>query len=259
MAACWWLALVGVPIAGLIAVKAFLCPPRKARVPEGGAIEGTDSLNCRSYSELMRVNMARTWRPFATAALAATRKIASDSGPGAVVRVLEIGPGPGWIGITVAEEEQRAQVVGVEPSAGMRAVATENAAEMGVGDRVRFEEGVAERLSALFPAAQFDVVISHHSLHHWESPAAAFREIRRMLRPNGVALIEDMPRDLGIGETLFLYAMRPVSGPNWRFWKSSIWAAYTVAELRALLVEAGCNDAHWKVERGFHRITISRI
>eukprot|EP00727_Mastigamoeba_balamuthi_P001157 m51a1_g11038 putative centrosomal protein of 120 kda (1072) ;mRNA; f:433913-439277 len=69
-------------------------------VPEGAAIEGTGDLTCDEYSDLMRVKMARTWKPYASRCVqyALEAKVALNSGKS--VRILELGPGPGWIGIT---------------------------------------------------------------------------------------------------------------------------------------------------------------
>jgi SAM-dependent methyltransferase len=52
-------------------------------------------------------------------------------------------------------------------------------------ERVRIEEGDVTALA--YPDASFDVVVSNTVLEHVHDLAAAFREIRRVLRPGGVS------------------------------------------------------------------------
>jgi SAM-dependent methyltransferase len=50
-------------------------------------------------------------------------------------------------------------------------------------------QGMAEELP--FPEAHFDCVISRYSAHHWHDVPAALREVRRVLKPGGRALLID--------------------------------------------------------------------
>ena len=51
-------------------------------------------------------------------------------------------------------------------------------------------DGRAESLP--FDDVSVDLVVSTLSAHHWDDPVAAFAEIRRVLRPGGVARIYDV-------------------------------------------------------------------
>jgi ubiquinone/menaquinone biosynthesis C-methylase UbiE len=108
-------------------------------------------------------------------------------------RVLEIGPGPGFIAIEIARLLPEVQVVGLDLSKTMIDIATANAREHGVSDRVDFREGDASDMP--FGEASFDFVISSGSLHHWEEPARIFREVHRVLKPGCRALISDLRSD----------------------------------------------------------------
>jgi ubiquinone/menaquinone biosynthesis C-methylase UbiE len=70
-------------------------------------------------------------------------------------------------------------VVGVEPSQGMRQIAERDAPH----PRVRYLAGQAEAIPV--PAASCDLVLMFLSFHHFRDRRAAVREIRRVLRPAG--------------------------------------------------------------------------
>jgi ubiquinone/menaquinone biosynthesis C-methylase UbiE len=108
-------------------------------------------------------------------------------------RVLEIGPGPGFIAIEMAKLLPEVQVVGLDLSATMIDIATGNAVEHGVSERVEFREGDASAMP--FEDESFDFVVSSGSLHHWEKPTGVFNEIQRVLKPGCRALISDLKRD----------------------------------------------------------------
>jgi len=100
--------------------------------------------------------------------------------PGATL--LDIGPGPGTVLAGISAATPGATLVGVEPSAAMRAIA----ADRGI-DEI---PGSAEALP--LSDASVDLAISSLSMHHWEDPAGALRELRRVLRPGGSARIYDV-------------------------------------------------------------------
>jgi len=72
-------------------------------------------------------------------------------------------------------------------------IATRNAAEAGVADRVVFRLGNAAQMP--FSAESFDCVVSSGSLHHWKEPIRIFNEVYRVLKNGGEALIGDLRRD----------------------------------------------------------------
>jgi ubiquinone/menaquinone biosynthesis C-methylase UbiE len=108
-------------------------------------------------------------------------------------RVLEIGPGPGFIAIEIAKLLPEVQVVGLDLSKTMIDIATGNAREQGVSERVLFREGDASKMP--FGEASFDFVISSGSLHHWQEPGRIFQEVHRVLKPGCRALISDLRSD----------------------------------------------------------------
>jgi SAM-dependent methyltransferase len=98
------------------------------------------------------------------------------------VTVIDIGSGPGDLLAELRARAPRARLVGVEPSDAMRTIAAERG--------VVTVDGRAEALP--FADGTADLVLSTLSSHHWDDVAAAFTEIRRVLRSGGLARIYDV-------------------------------------------------------------------
>lgn len=102
-------------------------------------------------------------------------------------RVLDLGCGAGHVSFQVAD--LAADVVAYDLSPRMLEVVAEAAAERGF-DNIRTVQGVAESLP--FAEASFDAVFSRFSAHHWRDLGLALREVRRVLKPGGVAAFIDV-------------------------------------------------------------------
>lgn len=105
------------------------------------------------------------------------------------MRVLDAGCGTGYVALMLAPLVGRA--IGVDASAGMLSRAAGKAALAGAGN-VAWHRAPVERL----PVADstLDVVVCHMLLHHVVSPRRALREVRRALRPGGLAVIVEADR-----------------------------------------------------------------
>jgi ubiquinone/menaquinone biosynthesis C-methylase UbiE len=146
--------------------------------------------------------------------------------------VLEIGSGPGYLGLEWLQRTRDTRLVGLDRSPGMVAIARRHAKELGLDDRARHLCGLAEAVP--FEDGTFDSVFSTRSLHEWVDPSATFAELWRVLKPGGRFYVSDLRRDLSLAARNFL-ERRMTSEAVLEGLRASIRAAYTIAEARALL------------------------
>lgn len=97
--------------------------------------------------------------------------------------ILDIGSGMG--GFLIAAARNGVRVCGVEPNADYCTITRLRAARYDLPARVA--RGYGERLP--FPAGAFDAVLAQDILEHVRDPMAVLAEIRRVLKPDGVALV----------------------------------------------------------------------
>ncbi|MCF8297319.1 MAG: class I SAM-dependent methyltransferase [Saprospiraceae bacterium] len=219
----------------------------KPRIPEGGAIEDSSEMTMEQYSETMKKQLGKAYIRFAHEVINKVSPIESS-------KVLEIGPGPGWAGINLLKIRNDLKLEGLEASADMIRVATNNAKNEAVDDRIKFVEGIAEEMKNI-PDKQYDLVISRDSLHHWVSPEKVFLQIKRVLKENGKVYIHDHKRDLNLfGKFIVNVVGKLVAGKMAKYWKSSIAAAYTKEEMQEILAKAECKN--WKVNSELMDLTI---
>jgi SAM-dependent methyltransferase len=207
----------------------------KPRIPEGEAIEDTREMSMEQYSETMKKKLGKEYIRFAENVV---RKI----NPIENAIVLEIGPGPGWAGINLLIKRNDLRLEGIELSADMVRVATENAKKEGLAERTQYTIGAGEEMTQI-PDHHCDLVISRDSLHHWTDLKKVFLEIKRVLKPNGKLYVHDHRRDLNFFGKLIVTAFSFfIAGDMGKYWKSSIAAAYTKEEIETIFNELKIDD-----------------
>ena len=139
----------------------------KARVIEPEGVTG--EFTAESYDRMMRGLMEKGYVDTSQII-----KAGITSGT-----ALEIGPGPGYLGIDWLKKTSNTFLKGLDISADMLEVATKNAKEFGVDQRVEYFLGDAKQMR--FEDNMFDVVFTNGSLHEWSDPKSVLNEIYRVL------------------------------------------------------------------------------
>jgi ubiquinone/menaquinone biosynthesis C-methylase UbiE len=105
-------------------------------------------------------------------------------------RVLDIACGTGEFERMVLSENPTQQMVGVDISQEMLAIARQKLHNF---SNVAFQSGSASALS--FSDRSFDVIVSASAFHYFDDPVAALAEMKRVLKPNGKVVILDWCKD----------------------------------------------------------------
>ena len=106
-------------------------------------------------------------------------------------RVLEIGFGPGVAIQYAAERTTRGHVSGIDCSEAMLQMARKrNWSRLANG---LVDLAKADVQSLPYPDDSFDRAFAIHCIYFWRDPAACLREIRRVLRPDGLVAITIRP------------------------------------------------------------------
>ena len=153
---------------------------------------------------------------------------------------LEVGPGPGYVGLEWLRKTKGTRLTGLDISPDMVSMAERNSREYGLIARVKYVQNNGSRMP--FEDGNFDAVFSNGSLHEWENPLGTFDEIWRVLKPGGRLFISDLRRDMPVFIKWFLWisAKQKEIRPGLI---TSINAAYTSEELVGLIkgtVMAAC-------------------
>ncbi len=200
----------------------------RARVPETNLGIVGESI-VRDYDEMQRKLRDR--------GLMETGQIIKHGITGGTV--LEIGPGPGYLGLEWLKRTPGSHLFWLEISEDMKKLAEENAEKYGLKDRITTTIGDA---TTRFPLddGYFDGVFTCGSLHEWANPLAVLNEMERVLKPGGSFFVGDLKRDIN-PFVAFIMGMnaKKVMREGLR---SSINAAYTRNEVISLLKGSNCKD-----------------
>lgn len=144
--------------------------------------------------------------------------------------VLEIAPGPGYTSIALARTGDYT-VTGLDISSTFVEIARRNAADAGVP--ADFRLGNAATMP--FRTGSFDFVLCCAAFKNFAEPVLALREMYRVLRPRGRALIIDLRRDVtrqAVAEDVGKMGLSTVNSAMTRFTLGSVLPrrAYTGAQ-----------------------------
>jgi len=200
--------------------------PRIVETDEG--IQG--EFDVRTYDTMMRNLRDRGW-------METDHILASGITCGLA---LEIGPGPGYLGLEWLKKTEGTMLLAVEISPEMIKIAERNAKEYGLEGRVKYVKGDAHQIP--FDDNIFDAVFTNGSLHEWSQPMMVFDEVYRVLKPGARYFISDMRRDMNpfVRQFLKLVVKPKEIRPGF---VSSINASYTIDEIRSILAQSKLKES----------------
>lgn len=136
------------------------------------------------------------------------RSIVELSGVRDCCRVLDVGCGTGTLALLIKSLRPGARVTALDADEEILQLARRKAA----GQEIDFRHGYADKLP--FEDGTFDIVVSSLVFHHLKpaTKKAAFREIRRVLRPAGVFLLADWGKPSSAIERLQFYSVQFLDG-----------------------------------------------
>ena len=180
------------------------------------------STRCGMYDQMQRNLRDRGW--IETKALLRAGITAGHA--------LEVGSGPGYLGLEWLKSTQGTSLTGLDISPDMIALAQKNAADYSLQERARYVKGSGSRMP--FEDGTFDAVFTNGSLHEWADPRATFDEIWRVLRVGGRYFISDLRRDMPALLHWFIRLSTKPRGMRPGL-ETSVNAAYTPGELADLV------------------------
>src|SRR5690242_20102408 len=149
------------------------------------------NVGARVYSAM---NAQAAWQ-------ASCARLADHFPPGAKLRVLDLGCGPGFSALAVARARPDAELVGLDLAALMLVEARRRVDAAGLRSRLRLLRADAARLP--FATASLDVVTGHSFLYLVDRPDEVLAEARRVLRPGGrLVLMEPNDRPVRLHDVL---------------------------------------------------------
>jgi ubiquinone/menaquinone biosynthesis C-methylase UbiE len=158
--------------------------------------------------------------------------------------VLELGPGPGYLGLEWLKSTRGTRLKGLDISPDMVEVARRNAREYNLEDRAEYVR--SSGASMPFADAAFDAAFTASSLHEWTDPKRTFAELARIIRPGGRLFVTDFRRDINLAFKSVMWWIANSKAMRAGL-MTSIRASYLAAEIPALIEGAGFSS--YRVKR----------
>ncbi len=160
-------------------------------------------------------------------------------------RVLEIGPGPGYLAIEIARSGRCVTTLDISKT--FVKITRENALRAGVSVDAR--HGSASSMP--LPDHSFDFVVTMAAFKNFTAPLSALNEIHRVLAPGGEAAIIDLRKDTTreeIDSEIAKMGLSPWSAAltRWTFRYSLLKRAYTREDLERMLSVSRFES--WQIE-----------
>ncbi len=208
----------------------------------------------------MTFGLHRHWRDKALVAAVSVlldSKKASVDSQWASVNVLDVATGTGDVAFRLHKVMPRANITGIDLSAGMLDVARKKLAALPENERKQLVFGKADCLALPFHDGEFDMITVAYGVRNFENLDLGLKEMRRVLREGGVLCVIELSVPQGkltrMGYDLYSRHLIPavgrrVSGDSraYTYLPESIAAAPQREAMAALMKKAGFKDVKWK-------------
>ncbi|HEX9385357.1 MAG TPA: class I SAM-dependent methyltransferase [Anaerolineales bacterium] len=139
--------------------------------------------------------------------------------------ILEIGFGPGVSTQLASEKTSKGFVAGIDHSKTMVQTASQRNAAAIQSGLMELKQGEVSSLP--YPDQSFDIAFSLHSIYFWPQPVNCLKEIKRVLKPEGLLAITIQPKDKWVPKV-----------------DASIMTLYFGSEVASLFSAAGYRNIH---------------
>lgn len=171
--------------------------------------------------------------------------------------VLDAGTGTARIPILICQQRPQWHITGIDMAKSMLEIGRKNVDIAGLQQQIKLELADAKRLP--YRDEQFDMVISNSLIHHLPEPLPFLQEIKRLMNPDGAILLRDLirPESAEIINNLVESIGEEYDEHQKKLFRDSLYAAFTLDEVKALIQQAGLpdvkvyqsSDRHWTAER----------
>ena len=173
--------------------------------------------------------------------------------------ILDAGTGTARIPILICQQCPQLQIIASDLSKNMLLIGSKNVEQAGLQKQISLELADSKQLP--YQDGQFDMVISNSIVHHLPDPLPFFREIKRVLKPNGAIFIRDLIRP---DDEATMNALVDSIGTGSEYderqnmlFRDSLHAAFRLDEVNELVQKAGLEGVkvyqsshiHWTAER----------
>ncbi len=162
-------------------------------------------------------------------------------------RILDLGCGPGNITFRLASRYPSSQVVGVDGSGAMLAIAIARLDQLREHQRQQGTppRGTVSFVQAVLPSSRleggYDAVVSNSLLHHLHDPQVLWSTVHQLASPGAAIYIKDLRRPADQATLERLVTTHAAGAPPvlQHDYRQSLGAAFTVQEVQDQLRQAG--------------------
>lgn len=155
-----------------------------------------------------------------------------------VKNMLDVGTGTAHTLIDLAQSKnlQQCKLIGIDFFEDMVNEARKNIIKKGLENRIEIIHGDVHEMH--IPDNSIDLVFGRSVIHHWENPIKAYKEIYRILTPNGVCIIHEPSREPSIEALENFNKLRSDFGIG----EMSLTEKFTASEVKAQVILAGLEN-----------------